>query len=54
MAEEPELPTSRVVRWIALAVVIAFAVALYFRDGRRLPPLTAPPPATPPATDTAR
>jgi hypothetical protein len=49
-----ELPTSRVVRWIALAVVMAVAVALYFREGRRLLPLTAPPPTAPPAADTAR
>jgi hypothetical protein len=43
MADEaPELPTSRLARWIAIAGVIVFAVALYFRDGRRLPPLTNP------------
>jgi len=33
-------------RWIAIAAVIAFAVALYFRDGRNLPPLTGTPAAT--------
>ena len=49
MADEaPELPTSRLARWIAIAGVIIFAVALYFRDGRRLPPLTSSPPG--PAT----
>ena len=43
MADEtPALPTSRLARWIAIAGVIVFAVALYFRDGRRLPPLTSP------------
>jgi len=43
MAEEAaDLPTSRLARWIAIAAVIVFAVALYFRDGRRLPPLTSP------------
>jgi len=40
--DAPELPTSRLARWIAIAGVIAFAVALYFRDGRRLPALTSP------------
>jgi dienelactone hydrolase len=39
--ESNVLPTSRVARWIAIAGLIAFAVALYFRDGRRLPPVTA-------------
>ena len=43
--ESNELPTSRIVRWVALAVAIAFAVALYFRAGVRLAPLTTPPPA---------
>ena len=45
--ESNELPASRIVRWVALAVVIAFAVALYFRAGVRLAPLTTPPPAPP-------
>ncbi len=40
------LPTSRIVRWLAIAAVIAFAVALYFRDGRNVPPLTGTPAAT--------
>ena len=52
--EADALPTSRIVRWVALAMVIGFAVALYFRAGVRLAPLTAPPPppspAPPPAT----
>ena len=43
MADESDvLPASRVVRWIAVGALIAFALALYFRDGRRLPPLTSP------------
>ena len=43
MADDvPALPTSRLARWIAIGAVIVFAVALYFRDGRRLPPLTSP------------
>ena len=43
MADEtPDLPTSRLARWIAIGVVIVFAVALYFRDGRRVPSLTSP------------
>ena len=40
--EAPELPATRLARWIAIAGVIVFAVALYFRDGRRLAPLTSP------------
>jgi hypothetical protein len=40
------LPTSRIVRWLAIAAVIAFAVALYFRDGRNVQPLTGTPAAT--------
>jgi len=44
--ESNELPTSRIVRWVALAVAIGFAVALYFRAGVRLAPLTTPTPAT--------
>ena len=43
--ESNQLPTSRIVRWVALAVAIAFAVALYFRVGVRLAPLTTPPPS---------
>jgi len=43
--ESNELPTSRIVRWVALAVAIGFAVALYFRAGVRLAPLTTPPPS---------
>jgi len=53
MADEtPLLPTSRLARWIAIAGVILFAVALYFRDGRRVPPLTSP--ASPAAALPAR
>jgi hypothetical protein len=44
--ESPVLPPSRIARWIAIAAVIAFAVALYFRDGRNVPPLTGTPAAT--------
>src|SRR5437899_784916 len=38
--ESPVLPPSRMLRWLAIAAVIAFTVALYFRDGRTtaLPP----------------
>ena len=45
--ESNQLPTSRIVRWVALAIVVGFAVALYFRAGVRLAPLTTPPPAPP-------
>ena len=51
--ESNELPPSRIVRWVALAVVIGFAVALYFRAGVRLAPLTAPPPPSPPPSPAA-
>src|SRR5207249_1890060 len=43
--ESPVLAPSRLVRWLAIAVVIVFTVALYFRDGRRVPPLTGTPAA---------
>ena len=47
--ESPVLPTSRIARWIAIAVAIAFTVVLYFREGLHLQPLTnAPPPAASP------
>jgi len=42
------LAASRMARWVALVGLIAFAVVLYFRDGRRVLPLTATPAA---ATD---
>jgi hypothetical protein len=41
--ESPVLPPSRIARWVAIAALIAFTVALYFRDGRRVPPLTGTP-----------
>ena len=44
--ESPVLPPSRMARWLAIATVIAFTVALYFRDGRQVPPLTGTPAAT--------
>jgi len=46
--ESNALPTSRIARWLIFGALIVFAVALYFRDGRRVPPLTATP-ATPPS-----
>jgi hypothetical protein len=44
--ESPALATSRMARWVAIAALIVFTVVLYFRDGRRVPPLTATPAAT--------
>src|SRR5436305_14892435 len=44
--ESPVLPPSRMARWLAIAAVIAFTVALYFRDGPHVPPLTGTPAAT--------
>ncbi len=43
--ESPVLAPSRLMRWLAIAAVIVFTVALYFRDGRRVPPLTGTPAA---------
>jgi hypothetical protein len=43
--DSPVLPTSRIARWTVIAALILFTVALYFRDGRRVPPLTGTPPA---------
>src|SRR5207302_9133328 len=43
MADELNvLPTSRIVRWVAIGASLVFSLALYFRDRRTLPPLTAP------------
>ncbi|HEX4574735.1 MAG TPA: hypothetical protein VH158_06345 [Gemmatimonadales bacterium] len=50
--ESNDLPTSRVARWAATGALILLAVALYFRDGRRTAPLTAPPPALAPGQPT--
>ena len=41
--ESNVLPSSRVIRWIADAVLFLGAVGVYFRDGRRVAPLTAAP-----------
>jgi hypothetical protein len=41
--ESNVLAPSRIARWTAIALVIAFTVALYFRTGRNLPPLTGAP-----------
>jgi hypothetical protein len=51
--DAPALPTSRLARWIAIGAVIVFAVALYFRDGRRLPPLSSPTAPAPAAAEPA-
>ena len=45
------LPPSRIVRWLAIAVLIGFAVALYFREGTHLAPVTGTAPSA--AADTA-
>jgi len=37
------LPPGRIVRWVALAGVILFAVALYFKFGLHTPHLGTPP-----------
>ncbi len=43
--ESPVLAPTRIARWLAIAAVIVFTVALYFRDGRRVAPLTGTPAA---------
>ena len=43
---EETLPPGRVVRWILLAGVILFSVALYFRFGLRTPPMGSTPAGT--------
>jgi len=40
-----DMPTSRLVRWAAMGLLIILAIAFYFRDGLRLPPLDAGPAA---------
>ena len=44
--ESAPLPTTRIARWAAIGALIAFAVALYFQDGRHVPPLTGAPGAS--------
>ena len=39
------MPVSRLVRWGTVAILIAIAVAFYFRDGQRIPTLSAGVPA---------
>lgn len=38
------LPPSRIVRWATVGVLIGLAVGFYFRNGTKLPPLSAPAP----------
>jgi len=45
-ASDETLPAGRVVRWIALAGVILFSVALYFEFGLHTPPFGSAPGAT--------
>jgi hypothetical protein len=54
MADESNLgaiPAARALRWGAFALLVLAAVALYFRDGRRVPPFAAP---AAPAVDSTR
>jgi hypothetical protein len=52
MAEEPNvIPSTRLARWLLLLVLIAGAVALYFRDGTRLAPFGS---VEPSGADTSR
>ncbi len=48
--ESNRLPAARLVRWGTLGVLVVLAVALYFVNGRRVPPVGAPPTAPTPAT----
>ena len=52
--ESASVPAARVVRWMALGVLVLLAVALYFADGLRLAPLSAAPPDTGAASTPAR
>jgi hypothetical protein len=54
MASETNvMPASQIARWIAIAALIVGAVVLYFREGRRVPPMGASPaPVSPAAGDT--
>ncbi len=55
MADESNvLPTSRIARWLAIGALIAFTVALYFQDSRRVPPLTGAPVTGAPAASTGQ
>ena len=46
-SSDDALPPGRVVRWMLLAGVVLFSVALFFRYGRDIPPLgTGPASAT--------
>jgi hypothetical protein len=50
MADEPNIiPMIRIARWLAIGLLICFAVALYFRNGTRLPPMTEAGPVGVPA-----
>ena len=49
--ESAVLPPSRIVRWLAIGVLIGLAVALYFREGTRLAPVTGAAPGA--AADSA-
>jgi len=45
MADESNLgaiPAARALRWGVFALLVLAAVALYFRDGRRVPSFAAP------------
>jgi hypothetical protein len=53
MADESNvLPPSRIVRWMLLGGVILFAVALYFRSGLKIRPVSAPSAPAEPAAPT--
>lgn len=43
--ESNPMPTSQLVRWLAVGVLILAALGLYFRDGRRMPSLDSAPAA---------
>jgi uncharacterized membrane protein len=51
--ESPVLAPSRIARWIAIAAAIVFTVALYFREGLHVQPLTNTP-STAPAAQTGQ
>lgn len=52
--ESNVIPPARLVRWTVIGVLVLFAVVLYFRHGRELPPLGAAPDTTAARTPPAR
>jgi hypothetical protein len=50
--ENSVIPTIRLARWLALALLLAGGIVLYFRSGTKLPPFGSVEPTV--ETDTTR